>query len=194
MNRKLWKFSAAPALACAFVLFGQAEASAQGRGGSPGLNHAMGRTADVSAGRGNGTTPGPYRSGPTEPTPSGNPYEYADQARIRERNEREADKELRDHPDMPARLNTTADELREGYREAHRYNVFLTFGQYVAATRLSANLRAAHPNVTRTAILNGLAVHKSIGQTLRDLGLSKDEAKEAERRVEREIKESKAKA
>lgn len=192
MNRRLWKFSAAPALACAFVLCGAACASAQGRagrGGSPGLDRAMGRTVDVSAGRSNG---GINMGGPTMPSrPNRRPYEYAEQARIRASNERNADKELREHPAMPARLNTTAKDLREGYREALFYNLFLTFGQYVTATRLAANLGATHPHVTRTAMLNGLTAQKSIGRTLRDLGLGKDEAKEAVRRAEREIKESK---
>ena len=41
----------------------------------------------------------------------------------------------------------------------------------VAATRLAANLGASHPNVTRDAILAGLASGRSIGQTLQDLGL-----------------------
>lgn len=193
MNRRLWKFSAAPALACAFVLLGQAEASAQARGGggSPGLNHAMGRTAGVSAGRGNGSVNVGRADGPVWPTTSRPSYEYSEQARIRANNEREAAKVLRDHPDMPARLNTTADELRDGYRQAHIYNVFLTFGQYVTATRLAANLGPTHPNVTRTAILDGLAARKSMGRTLRDLGLGKEEAKEAVRRAEREYKESK---
>ena len=192
MNRRLWKFLAAPVLACAFVLCGATCASAQGRaggGGSPGLDRAMGRTADVSAGRSNG---GINMGGPTMPSrPNRRPYEYADQARIRANNERNADKELREHPDMPARLNTTADELRRGYSDALFHNLFLTFGQYVTATRLALNLGVTHPYVTRAAILAGFAAGKSTGRTLRDLGLGKDEAKEAERRAEREIKESK---
>ena len=195
MNRRLWKFSAAPALACAFVLLGQADASAQARAsGNPGLNHAMGRTAGVAAGRGNGSVNVAADPGPVWPTPARRPYEYSEQARIRANNEREAEKELRNHPDMPARLNTTAEELRQGYREAHRYNVFLTFRQYVTATRLAAVLIPTHPNITRTGLLNGLAANKSFERTLQDRGLSKQEAKEAVRRVEREIKESRRKA
>jgi hypothetical protein len=196
MNRRLWKFSAAPALVCAFVLFSQADASAQGRGasGNPGLNQAMGRTVNVAAGRGNGNpNVGMSGGGPAWPTTGRPPYEYSEQARIRLNNEREADKELRDHPEMPARLNTTAEELREGYRDAHRHNVFLTFRQYVTATRLAANLGRTHPNITRAGLLNGLAANKSFERTLRDRGLGKEEAKEAVRRVEREIKESRRK-
>ena len=188
MHRSLWTLLTALAPACLLVLAAQSTAQAQGRAG---VDRAMGRTTDVSLGRGNGS---PNVGRPevwSPPPPRRTPYEYADQARIRENNRRQADKELRDHPDMPARLNTTADELREGYREALFYNLFLTFEQYLASMRLAANLGPARPNVTREAILDGLAIGRSIGQTLRDLGLSKEEAKEAERRVKREIKESK---
>ena len=201
MNRRLWKFPAAAALACAFVLFGQASASAQapqgraaGGSGSPGMNQAMGRTNDVALGRGNGrVVVGGPSSVPGVPGETNNgraPYEYAAQARIRADNERHADKELRDHPDMPARLNTTAEELRGGYHEMHRYNIFLTFEQYVTAVRLAAILIPTHPNITRTGLLNGIAAGKSFNRTLRDRGLSKEEATAAEERVKQEIKES----
>jgi len=154
----------------------------------------MGRTTEVAAGRGNGrvVVGGPY-SWPNPSEASNNnsrSYEYAVQARIRAENERHADKELREHPDMPARLNTTADELREGYREMHRYNIFLTFEQYVTAAHLAAVLIPTHPNITRTGLLNGLAAGKSFEQTLRDRGFTREEAKAAVQRVKQEIKES----
>jgi hypothetical protein len=69
-------------------------------------------------------------------------------------------------------------------------NPDLKFGQYVAATRLSANLRTRYPNITREAILAGLADGRSIGQTLHDLGVGEHEAKEARKRAEKEIKEA----
>ncbi|HJQ33657.1 MAG TPA: hypothetical protein VJ866_15845 [Pyrinomonadaceae bacterium] len=199
MNRRLWKFSSAAALACAFVLFAQASASAQqqqgratGGPGSPGLNQAMGRTNEVAAGRSNGSVNVGAPTWPNVPNVSNNrlPYEYANQARIRAENERHADKELREHPDMPARLNTTAQELREGYREMHRYNILLTFEQYVTAARLAAVLIPTHPNITRTGLLNGIGAGKSFEQTLRDRGFTKEEAKAAVQRVKQEIKES----
>ena len=61
----------------------------------------------------------------------------------------------------------------------------------MAATRLSVNLGASNPNIARDAILAGLADGKSIGRTLRDLGLSEHEANAAKRKVEREIKKAK---
>jgi hypothetical protein len=109
---------------------------------------------------------------------------------LQRENARRADEELRDHPGMAERLHVTANDLRDGYRAALAANPDLKFGQYVAATRLAANLGTRHPNVTRAAILAGLAEGRSIGQTLHDLGLRERDAKEARKQVEREIKEA----
>jgi hypothetical protein len=83
-----------------------------------------------------------------------------------------------------------ANDLRSGYQAALAANPNLTFGNYVAANRLSANLGRTHPNITTSAILNGLAGGSSIGRTLQNLGLSKDEANVAKKRVEQEIKDA----
>jgi hypothetical protein len=111
-------------------------------------------------------------------------------ARLQRENARRADEDLREHPQMAAWLNMSANNLRAGYEAALAANPNLNFGQYVAATRLSANLGSRYPNVTREAILSGLARGDSLGETLQDLGLSEREAKEAKKRAEREIKEA----
>jgi len=203
MSGNLQKFLAAFALACLFVVGASVSASAQGRGrgggggggggrgpggGGPpagaGVDRGLGRSSDASNGRadtGRGNASG--RSG-------GRSDEGLEHARTRQDNARRADDELHDHPEMAARLHTNANDLREGYRAALTTNPNLKFGQYVAATRIAANLGDTHPNITRDAILAGLAQGDSIGRTLRNLGLSSDEAKDAERRANREIKES----
>jgi hypothetical protein len=112
-------------------------------------------------------------------------------ARLQQQNLEQADQELRDHPGMAVKLQTTADELRSGYQAAMTTNPNLKFDQYVEATRLAANLGATNPNVTTGAILTGISSHKSIGQTLQDLGLSKEQAKEAQKRTDKEIKDAK---
>src|ERR1051325_4037231 len=94
----------------------------------------------------------------------------------------------RDHPNLPNALHTNANDLRSGYQAALATNPNLTFGNYVAATRLGQNLNARFPNITRDAILNGLASGRSLGQTLQNLGLSSDESKEARKQAERDIK------
>lgn len=103
-------------------------------------------------------------------------------------NLRRADDELRDHPRLPGRLNTNANDLRAGYEAALVTNPDLTFGNYVAATRLGQNLGSRHPHITRDAILDGLASGKSLGRTLQDLGLSEREAREERKRADEEIK------
>ena len=79
------------------------------------------------------------------------------------------------------RLNTTPDQLRSQYQAALASNPNLKFGQFVAANLVANNLNAAHPNITTAAILSGLSSGKSLGETLQSLGLSADEAKDAER-------------
>ncbi len=114
-----------------------------------------------------------------------------ERARLQRQNSLEAEKVLRDHPAFAASLHTTANSLRNGYQAALATNPSLKFGQYVAATRLAANLGGRNPNITRSAILAGLASGRSIGQTLQDLGLHNQAAKDAEKRVNQEIKNAK---
>ena len=116
-----------------------------------------------------------------------------ERARIASSRLRDADRELRDHPNMARHLNLNANDLRAGYQTALLTNPDLKFGHYVSATRVSQNLGSRHPSITRDAILGGLASGRSLGQTLQDLGLSDREANDVRRRAEREIKEAKKK-
>ena len=111
--------------------------------------------------------------------------------RARSNNLRRADDDLREHPNLAKALHTNANDLRSGYQAALATNPDLTFGNYVAATRLSQNLNPRFPNVTREAILSGLNSGRSLGQTLQDLGLNEREAKEARKRADDEIKKAK---
>lgn len=180
----------------------QVVASAQGRGrgaggGSSAGNPGGGPPSGVGVDRGIGTSS--TNSGGRADTGRGTASDRSngrsdaglDRARLQEQNSEQADKELRDHPEMAANLHTTANDLRSGYQTALATNPNLKFGQYVAATRLAANLGATNPNITTNAILAGLAAGRSIGQTLQDLGLSKQEAKDAQKRVDQEIKDAK---
>jgi hypothetical protein len=105
-------------------------------------------------------------------------------------NLRTADNDLRKHPNLASDLHVNANDLRAGYQAALTTNPNLTFGQYVAATRLAHNLGDTNPNITRAAILAGLANGDSIGKTLQKLGLSKDETKSALKRVDEQDKVS----
>jgi methylphosphotriester-DNA--protein-cysteine methyltransferase len=114
-----------------------------------------------------------------------------DRARLASDNLRTADDDLRRHPNLANDLHVNANDLRAGYQAELATNPNLTFGQYVAATRLAQNLGDANPAITRAAILAGLADGDSIGKTLQNLGLGKDEAKAAIKRADLEIKQSK---
>jgi hypothetical protein len=113
-----------------------------------------------------------------------------DRARMASSNLRHADEDLANHPGVPRALHTNANSLRSGYKAALATNPDLKFGQYVAATRLAQNLGSRFPNITRGAILAGLASGRSIGQTLHDLGLGNREASDAKKRADREIKQA----
>ena len=112
-------------------------------------------------------------------------------ARARAAGLRRADQDLRNNPAITQTLHTSANDLRNGYQAALLTNPDLTFGNYVAATRLGQNLGSRHPGITRDAILAGLASGRSIGRTLQDLGLNERQASEARKLADREIKKTK---
>ncbi len=200
MHMKLGR-SATFLLACAFLIGMQVIVSAQGRGrgaGAPSGNPGRGgppsgvgvdRGINTSSDRSNGHAD-TGRSTASDRS-NGRSDAGLDRARLRRENAQEANDELRDHPGMAANLHTTANDLRAGYQAALLTNPSLKFGQYVAATRLATNLGRRFPDITRAAILSGLANGQSIGQTLHDLGLNKQQAGDAKKRAEREIKEAK---
>ncbi|MGI8732355.1 MAG: hypothetical protein ACR2LM_03510 [Pyrinomonadaceae bacterium] len=114
-----------------------------------------------------------------------------ERARLASNNLKHANEELRNNPGIARTLHTSANDLRNGYQSALLTNPNLKFGNYVAATRLSQNLRARHPGITRNAILSGLASGRSLGQTLQDLGLNERQANDARKLADREIKRAK---
>jgi len=114
-----------------------------------------------------------------------------DRARRAQDNLRRADNDLNDHPGVPQTLHVSANSLRSGYQAALVKNPDLTFGNYVAATRLAQNLGSRFPNITRDNILADLASGQSLGRALQDLGLSSQESKDARKRVDEEIKQAK---
>ena len=197
MNKLVRKGAYTLAL-CALVLLVATGAFAQGRGrgggGGRGSGSAGGPPPGVGVDRGLGNASS--RSGGRSDDGLGNASTKSngrsdtgqERARRASSNMRRADDDLRDHPGVPRALHTNANDLRAGYQAALATNPDLTFGNYVAATRLSQNLGSRFPNITRDAILNGLASGRSLGGTLQDLGLSERESKDARKQVDAEIK------
>ena len=172
-----------------------AQGRGHGSGGGRGGGASMGGPppgAGVDRGLGNASSRSDGRSddglGNASTKSHGRSDDGLDRARQASSNLQHADDDLRDHPNLPHALHTNANDLRSGYQAALATNPNLTFGNYVAATRLGQNLGRRFPNITRDAILSGLASGRSLGQTLQDLGLSNDEAKDAKKQAERDIK------
>lgn len=194
-------------LTCLLVLVVATTAFAQGRGrgggagggrgsggsngGGPpsgvGVDRGLGNASSRSNGRSDdGLSNASSRS-------NGRSDDGIERARRASSNLRRADDDLRDHPGVPRALHTNANDLRSGYQAALATNPDLSFGNYVSATRLGQNLNRRFPNVTRDAILSGLASGRSLGQTLQDLGLNSDESKAARKQADAEIKAARKK-
>jgi hypothetical protein len=177
---------------------GNSGAGGAGRGAGGGGGGGIGRPDGIGVDRGIGTSSERSRGraeegrGTASERSRGRSDEGLERARAaRDNNSRRAAEELREHPGIAAHLNTAPGRLRDEYQAALATNPDLKFGQFVAATVLARNLGDRNPAITRNAILAGLANDKSLGRTLRDLGINEREAKEAERQANREIKESK---
>jgi hypothetical protein len=205
-TKRFWQILNLVGIALLVLALGAATAFAQGKGRGGGVGGGRGSGGGggvggppagvgVDRGLGNASTRSKGRSddGLSNASEKSNGRSDAghDRARMASSRLRDADKELREHPNMARALNMNANNLRSDYQAALALNPELKFGQFVAATRLGQNLGRRSPNITRNAILTGLASGRSIGQTLQDLGLNDDEADEARKRVEREIKAAK---
>jgi hypothetical protein len=173
---------------------GKGKGGGGGRGGGSGNGGGPPTGAGVDRGLGNASERSRGRSDDGLSNAStkskGRSDDGLERARRASDNLRRADDDLRDHPGIPRTLKTNANDLRAGYQAALVTNPDLKFGNYVSATRLSQNLGGRHPNITRTAILDGLASGRSLGQTLQDLGLNGRESNDARKQVERELKEA----
>lgn len=184
---------------CLLVLLLATGAFAQGKGKGGGGGRGSGNAGGPPPGRGvdRGIDNSSNKSGGRADDGRDNASEKskgrsaAGLQRAREANLRRADDDLRNHPRLPGALHTNANDLRAGYQSALLSNPDLSFGNYVAATRLGQNLGSRHPSITRDAILSGLASGRSMGRTLQDLGLSERESKDARRLVDDEIKKAK---
>ncbi len=149
--------------------------SGMGQPGGVGVDRGLGRSSDASDGRADrGRDNASVRS-------DGRSDAGLARARIADENMNSANKDLQAHPGIAGSLHVNANVLRSQYQAALTQNPNLKFGQFVAATRLAHNLGRNNPNITRDAILAGLAAGKSLGRTLQDLGLSSREANEAKK-------------
>ena len=78
--------------------------------------------------------------------------------------------------------------MQTAYEQAKSANPKLARGQFIAANMLGHNL--SDKGVTTDKILAGLASGKSMGQTLKSLGLTDQEAKQAEKAANKDVREA----
>lgn len=100
----------------------------------------------------------------------------------------ESTEHLKSYRGIAAKLNTTPEALQTAYEQAKSANPKLTRGQFIAANMLGHNL--SDKGITTDQILAGLAGGKSMGQTLKSLGLSDQAAKQAEQAADHDLKEA----
>jgi len=202
MSRSLLLCICAVVVAGALIIVTAPNVSAQGkghgggggggRGASPGgppsgvgVDRGIGSSSNASMGRAD------TGRGNASERSNGRSDAGLERARIASENLKTADNDLRKHPNIARDLHVNANDLRAGYQTALQSNPNLTFGHYVAATRLARNLGGRNPRISRAAILAGLANGDSLGRTLQNLGLSKDQAKAEIKHAEMQEKESK---
>jgi len=101
--------------------------------------------------------------------------------------------ELNRYNGISRKLGVSTETLRSRYEVALLTNPKLTFGQFVAANVIANNVHSQNRSITTSAILGGLQNGDSIGKTLKNLGISGDEADRIKEEADREIKESKKK-
>ena len=190
------------ALALLLVLGFDSSVAAQGKSGGRGNsgNSGGGRPSGVGVDRGlgNASDSSGGRSDSGLGTASDRSNGRSDNGIDRARNGRQngmnnipTDNELNRYRGISRKLNTTPEVLRSQYEAALASNPNLKFGQFVAANMIADNLGARNSNITTSAILSGLQNGDSIGETLRDLGVSGDDAKRAEKEYKRQLKEAK---
>lgn len=199
------KYSILTIFAAALLLCVATDTFAQGRGrGGGGRNAGGGRPANagppsgsgVDRGLGNASSRSNGRSDAgldnASTRSNGRSDSGIDRARLaRDNANRMTDTDLNRYRGLSRRLGTTPEEMRARYQAALLTNPDLNYGNFVAAHVIADNMNTRYPNVTAPGILAGLASGDSIGETLRALRLSKEQAKIAQRDAEDRINAAK---
>src|SRR5213080_3892697 len=100
----------------------------------------------------------------------------------------ESAEHLKSFHGIAAKLNTTPEAMQTAYEQAKSANPKHTRGQFIAANMLGHNL--SDKGITTDKILAGLASGKSMGQSLKSLGLTDQEAKQAEKAANKDVREA----
>ena len=188
-------------IALAFLLVTADSGFAQGRGrgggggrpagagqpsGAPGVDRGLGTASTRSGGRSDDGL------GTAATKSNGRSTSGIARARLARDNANSmSDNELNRYRGLSRKLGTTPEQMRAAYLNALILNPDLNYGQFVAANVVADNLGGRFPAITSSAILAGLANGDSIGQTLRNLGMAKEQSKIAQRDAEDRIEAAK---
>ena len=165
------------------------DASAQGRGGGKPAGAGRPATAgppsigpSIDRGLGNASVKSNGRSDDGLSNASiksnGRSSNGQDRARLaRENANAVSDGEINRFRGLSRKLGNTPEEARALYEAALLANPDLNYGQFVAAHMVSDNLVGRFPNITSDAILLGYQNGDSLGRTLRNLGMTKEQTK-----------------
>ena len=201
MTLNKFLFSAGLALAfamCVAVDDGFAQGRGGGRPAGAGPPATSGRPAGIGVDRGLGNAS--VRSGGRSDDGLGNASNRSNgrstsglnRARLARSNANSvSDTELNRYRGLSRKLGTTPEEMRARFETALLANPDLKYGQFVAAHMVADNHVGRFPGITAPAILEGFANGDSLGRTLRNLGMTKDQAKLAERDAEMRIDSAK---
>lgn len=189
-------FAAALLLCVAADTYGQGRGRGGGGGRPAGVGGGPPAGTGVDRGIGNASARSNGRSdtglGTASTRSNGRSDAGLDRARLASMNaNRMSDTELNRYRGLSRKLGTTPEEMRARYQAALLVNPDLNYGNFVAAHVIADNLSGRFPNVTSANILAGLADGNSIGETLRDLRLTKEQAKIAKRDAEDKINAAK---
>jgi hypothetical protein len=188
--------SAAVLLTLAADSYGQGRGRGGGGGRPAGVGGGPPSGVGVDRGIGNASVRSGGRSdtglGTASTRSNGRSTTGLDRARLaRDNANRMSDTELNRYRGLSKKLGTTPEEMRARYEAALLTNPDLNYGNFVAAHVIADNMSGRFPNVTSSNILAGLANGDSIGETLRSLRLTKEQAKIAQRDAEDRISAAK---
>lgn len=184
------------AFACLVVLVGASDILAQGRGGGRPATAGRPSGVGVDRGLGNASTRSSGRSDSglsnADLRSSGRSTTGLDRARLAKANSNNvSDNELNRYRGLSHKLGITPEEMRARYEAALLANPDLTYGQFVSANVVADNLGGRFPGITADAILAGYENGDSLGRTLRNLGMTKDQAKITEQDAKMKIEDAK---
>jgi hypothetical protein len=168
-----------------FIMAASLTVAAQGKGGGGGARGGPPAGAGPGVSGSSGTGHRPDTSGTHgRPETTGKPADRTDHRRDHER-EQAALKDSQTNSGsfrmLEEKTGKSSDELKAMYAASGAKN----YGQFVSAVVVSKNL-----GLDTTAVLEGLKT-KSLGQTLKDMGVADQQAKAEMKKADAEVKASK---